>query len=106
MAPEVSGLVAEKEKQEPEVPSPASSEAPGETIPAHMQPLHLQFGGIKRVHKCQVEGCTEGPSTSHATICTHVHRVHLGVGLVCPICDKPFFDPDALRHHKKSHCSQ
>ena len=42
------------------------------------------IGGTKRVYKCQVEGCTEGSSTSHTTICTHVHRVYLGVGLVCP----------------------
>ena len=56
VAPEVSVLVAEKEKQAPEVPSPVSSEAPEETIPAHMQPLCLQMGGIKRVYKCWVEG--------------------------------------------------
>ena len=74
-----------------------------EEIPAHMQPLCIHLGGIKRVYRCQVKGCKEGPSTSHATICTHMHRVHLGVGLVCPLCKKSFFNPDTFRCHKKSH---
>ena len=43
-----------------------------EEIPSHMQPLHIQLGGIKRVYRSQVEGCKEGPSTSHATICAHM----------------------------------
>ena len=43
-----------------------------EVIPAHMQPLCIQLGGVKRVYRCQVEGCKEGPSTSCATICAHV----------------------------------
>ena len=43
-----------------------------EEIPAHMQPLCIQLGGIKRVYQCQVEGCKEGPSTSCATICAPV----------------------------------
>ena len=59
--------------------------------------------GIKRVYKCWVEGCTEGLSTSHATICAHVHREHLGVWLACPSCNKTFFNLDTLRHHKKHH---
>ena len=63
-----------------------SSTAPSveREIPANMQPLHIQLGGIKKVYQCQVEGCREGPSTSQATICAHVFKVHLGVGLVCP----------------------
>ena len=65
-------------------------------IPAHMISLHLQLGGIKRMYKCQVEGCMEGPSTSHAAICIHVHREHLGVGLACPSCAKTFFNSDTL----------
>ena len=36
MAPQVSGLMAEKEKETPEAPSLASSEAAEETIPNHM----------------------------------------------------------------------
>ena len=74
-----------------------------EEIPAHMQPLCIQLGCIKRVYQCQVEGCKEGPSTSHATICAHVRKVHLGVGLVCPSCGRSFFNPDTFRHHKKGH---
>ena len=43
--------------------SPAALSALEEAIPAHMQPLQIQVGGIK-----WVEGCKEGPSTSWATI--------------------------------------
>ena len=87
----------------PEVPSLAASPVLGMAIPAHMTPLCLQLGGIKRVYKCQVEGCSEGPSTSQATICVHVCRDHLGVGLACPSCAKTFFNLDVLRHHRKIH---
>ena len=44
-----------------------------EEIPVHMQPLCIQLGDIKKVYRCQAEGCKEGPSTSHATICAHMH---------------------------------
>ena len=102
-----------QESQEPEAPGPAkqvlestSSIAPpvleGEIL-ANMQPLCIQLVGIKRVYRCQVEGCREGPSTSHATICVHVKRAHLGVELVCPLCSKSFFNPDTFRCHKKGH---
>ena len=69
----------------------------------HATPLHSVGGGIKRVYRCQVEGYKEGPSTSCATFCAHMCRVHLGVGLVCPLFNKSFFNPDTFRHHKKSH---
>ena len=102
-----------QESKEPEasVPAEQALELPSSTapsvlegeIPANVQPLSIQLGGIKRVCRCQVEGCREGPSTSHATICAHMCRVHLGVGLVCPLCNKSFFNPDTFRHHKKSH---
>ena len=82
--------------------SPAATPAPEGNIPAHMQPLRIQLGGTKWVYQCQVEGCKEGPSTSWATICAHVRKVHLGVRLVCPLCSKTFFNPDVLRHHKKN----
>ena len=59
---------------------PASEEA----IPTYMQPLHIQLGDIKRVYRCQVEECIEGLSTSHATICSHVRKVHLGSGVGVP----------------------
>ena len=85
---------------------PASSAvppAPEEAIPNHMQPLRIQVRSIKRVYKCWVEDCKEGPSTSWATICAHIRKAHLGVRLVCPLCGKTFFNPDVLRHHKKTH---
>ena len=40
--------------------SSAAPPAPEEAIPAHMQPLRIQVGGIKRVYKCWVEDCKEG----------------------------------------------
>ena len=105
-----------QESTAPEVSEPASqatgptcsvvSPAPEEAILAHMQPLRVQVGGIKRVYKCQVEACKEGPSTSWATICAHIRKVHLGVRLVCPLCGKTFFNLDILRHHKKTHFNQ
>ena len=102
-----------QESQESEAPGPAEqapeltsltapSVSEGE-IPANMQPLHIQLGGVKRVYRCQVEGCREGPSTSRATICAHICKAHLGVGLVCPLCNKSFFNPDTFRCHKKGH---
>ena len=102
-----------QESQEPEAPGPAE-QTPESTsltvpsvlegeIPANMQPLCIQLGGIKRVYRCQVEGCREGPSTSHATICAHIYRVHLGVGFMCPLCNKSFFNHDTFRCHKKGH---
>ena len=81
--------------------SPAATPAPEKDIPAHMQPLRIQVGGTKRVYQCQLEGCKEGPSTSWATICAHMRKVHLGVRLVCSLCGKTFFNLDVLRHHKK-----
>ena len=83
--------------------SPAAPPAPEEAIPACMQPLQIQVGGIKQVYKCQVEDCKEGPSTSWTTICAHIRKVYLGVRLVCSICGKTFFNPDVLRHHRKPH---
>ena len=96
--PEASTPVVEDVKQAPEAAHPALEVA----IPAHMAPLHLQLEGIKRVYKCRVEGCTEGPSTSHAAICAHVPREHLGMRLACPSCAKTF-NWDTLRHHRETH---
>ena len=101
-----------QESKEPEASVPVeqalestSSTAPsvleGE-IPANMQPLCIQLGGDQKSIQMS-EGCREGPSISHATICTHMCRVHLGVGLVCPLYNKSFFNPDTFRCHKKSH---
>ena len=81
----------------------AATPAMGGNILADMQPLRIQLGGAKRVYQCRVEGCKEGPSTSRAAICAHIRRVYLGVGLVCLLCSKSFFNPDIFRHHKKKH---
>ena len=83
--------------------SPAVLPVSEEVIPANMQPLCIQLGGVKWVYRCQVEGCKEGPSTSQATISAHVHKVHLGVGLVCPSCSKSFFNLDTFWCYRKSH---
>ena len=76
---------------------------PEEDLLAHMQPLRVQVGGAKCMYQCWVEGCKEGLSTSRAAISTHIRKIHLGVGLVCPLCDKTFFNSDVLRHHRKTH---
>ena len=101
-----------QESTGPEVSSPAgqatvsapsaATPAPESDIPVHMQPLRIQLGGTKWVYQCQVEGCKEGPSTSWVAVCAHIRKVHLGVGLVCPLYSKTFFNPDVLRHHKKT----
>ena len=87
-------------------PSPAALSALEEAIPAHMQPLQIQVGGIKWVYKCQGEGCKEGPSTSWATICTHVRKVHLGVRLVCSLLWENLFPPGCPQTPQKSHINQ
>ena len=97
--PEVSGPVGTASISAPAAATPA----PESDIPADMQPLRIQLGGTKRVYQCWVEGCKEDPSTSWAAICAHVRKVHLRVGLVCPLCSKSFFNPDVFRHHKKTH---
>ena len=99
--PEVSGPVGPVSISAPAAAIPA----PESDIPADMQPLRIQLGGAKRVYQCWVEGCKEGPSTSWAAICAHMRKVHLGVGLVCPLCSKSFFNPDVFRHHKKKNTS-
>ena len=104
--PEASNPVTEGVKQALKAVSQAAPEVLEVAIPANMTPLCLQLGGIKRVYKCWVEGCKEGLLTSCATICTHEHRLHLGVGLTCSFCAKTFLNPDTLRHHKKSHLPQ
>ena len=97
--PEVSGPVGPATMSASEAATPA----PESDILVDMQPLRIQLGGTKRVYQCQVEGCKEGPSTSQAAIYAHVRKVHLGVGLVCPLCSKSFFNLDVFQHHKKTH---
>ena len=89
-----------------EAPSSAIFQALEVAIPNPIAPLFLQLGGIKRVYKCWVEGCSEGPSTSHAAICAHMHRDHLEMRLACLSSAKTFLNSDALRHHRKIHSSQ
>ena len=105
-APEASAPAVKKSELAQEVPSTAAPEALEMVIPANMTPLCLQLGCIKRVYKCQVENCSEGPSTTHTTICAYVHKDHLGVRLAYPSCDKSFFNSDAPTYHEKSHISQ
>ena len=95
--PEVSGPTGQATVSAPSAVTPA----PESDILAYMQPLRIQLGGAKWVYQCQVEGCKEGPSTSQAAVYAHIRKVHLGVGLVCPLCSKTFFNPDVFRHHKK-----
>ena len=97
--PEVSGLAGQGTVSAPSATTPA----PESNILADMQPLRIQLGGAKWVYQCWVEGCKEGPSTSWAAVCAHIRKVHLGVGLVCPLCSKTFFNPDVFRLHKKTH---
>ena len=55
-----------------EVPSPTAPETLEVAIPTHMTPLHLQLRGIKRVYKCQVEGCTRSHQ-SHMLLSAHIY---------------------------------
>ena len=59
--PEASAPTVMRSKLALVAPSLAAPEALEVAIPTHMTPLHLQLGGIKRVYKCQVKGCMEGP---------------------------------------------
>ena len=74
--PEASAPTVMKLKLAPEAPCLGAPETLEVAIPGNMTPLHLQLGGIKKVYKWWVEGCSEGPSTSHTTICAHVCRDH------------------------------
>ena len=101
VTPKVSDPIAKMVEWASEAASPTSEEA----LPTNMQPLCIQLGASKECTDAGLSVAKDGPSTSHAPICTHVHRVHLGVGLVCPSCGKSFFNPDTFWHHKKSHCN-
>ena len=73
--PEVSTPMVEEVMQTLEAPSQAVSLTLEVAIPAHMAPLCLQLGGIKRVYRCQTEGCSEGPSTlTGCYLCTCLQR--------------------------------
>ena len=56
-----------------------------EEIPGKMEPLRINVGNTRWVYCCHMEGCTEGPSNSWASICPHVHQTHLGTKLSCAL---------------------
>ena len=84
-----------------------SSTAPSvleRVIPTEMQPLHIQLGASRGFTdvRLRVAGRDHQPLElpfAFALICTR----YMGVGLVCPQCNKSFFKPDIFRCHKKSH---
>ena len=107
------------EEAAPKASTPEAREA--ELAPKAHPQLHHQFGGgypcphdtpspaiggIERVYKCWVEGCSDGPSTLWPTICAYVCRDHLRVRLACPSCAKTFLNSDALRCQRKIHVNQ
>ena len=61
-----------------------------EEILADMELLRINLGDTRWVYHCHVEGCTEGPLTSWAAICSHVCWVHLGMKLPCAHCSQTF----------------
>ena len=69
-------------------------------IPAEMTPIHVNVSEIQLVYYCQAEGCCEGSSTSHSTICAHVNCDNLGTKLSCPLCSTTFY-ANALKQHGK-----
>ena len=59
----------------------------------HATPSY-SVGGIKRVYRCQVEGCKEGPSAPHATICVHPNvQGILGGGVGVPPLQQILLQP-------------
>ena len=68
-----------------------------------MIPLHINIGDAHQVYCCQVEGFPEGPSSSSAASCSHVHCTNLGTKLTCSLCPTMFLtlmssDSMASRH--------
>ena len=80
ITPEASESAAQVTEQASEAASPAAPPAPEEALLTNMQPLHIQLGHVKRVYRCQVEGCKEEPSTSHATIVCMYAKCTWGLG--------------------------
>ena len=56
--------------------------------------------GDKAVYPCPFPDCTVECSTRDNT-CTHIHRKHLKVVLVCPICDNPMLSMVTFKIHMK-----
>ena len=83
--------------------SPTYPKPLGGNIPAEMTSLYIKVGDAHWVYCCWVKGCPEGPSSSHAAICSHMHHTHLGMKLTCSLCPAMFLtlmpsDGMASRH--------
>ena len=92
-------MVVSTTAQEPEAITPKPEGGTlvfREEISAEMEPLRINVGDTRWVNHCHVEGCTEGPSTLWAAICSHVCQAHLGTKLSCALCSATFFNTDAL----------
>ena len=70
-------------------------------LPTEMAPICVNIGDTQWVYHCWVEGCPEGPSSCHATICTNVYHALLGMKLSCPFCPITFFNSNALKWQGK-----
>ena len=86
----------------PSVPWPLGGDKPTEMIP-----LYINVGDEHQVYCCQVEGCPEGPSSSHATICSHVCCTPIWSQIWCVASVLAmYFKTNALRWHGEwTHCS-
>ena len=82
--------------------SPAVPPASEEAIPANMQPLYIQLGALNKYTGARLRAARRVHQTSHATICAHICKVHLGMVLVCPSCSKSFFNPDTSSATRKA----
>ena len=90
--------------QEPKAITPKSEggvSVSREEIPAGMVHMRINVDNTRQVYCCHVEGCTEGPSTSWAAICSHMHQAYLDAKLSCALCSQTFFSTDALQCHGK-----
>ena len=92
----VSHLTAQEAKAPLPVPQPQ-----GGNIPTEMTSLCVNVGDDHWVYCCWVKGCPEGPSSSCATICSHVCHALLGIMLLCPLYPIMLFNTDAFRWHGK-----
>ena len=82
-APKASVPVARETELALEVPSSAASPALEGGYPCPHDTPTPAIGGVKRVYKCWVERCSEGPSISWATICAQgPFRGEVGMSLL------------------------
>ena len=100
----VTGTVASPTTQESEAITPkpeGGASVYKEEILAEMVPIRIYVSNTKWVYHCHVEGCTEGPSTSWAAICSPICQAHLGTKLSCTSCPQTIFNTDTLWCHGK-----